>query len=100
MNRAPLANRLRESLAEGLDYGRGDMSLRTSTIPRGRTFSPSDVIAIRTRRQLSQAQFAQLLAVSLKTLQSWEQGTRKPSRPTMRLLQIFDSPDDFRALLS
>lgn len=37
--------------------------------------------------------------VSVKTLQSWEQGARKPSRATMRLLQVFDQPDEFAALL-
>ena len=47
------------------------------------------VASIRARRNLSQAQFATLLAVSVRTLQSWEQGSRKPSKPTMRLLQIF-----------
>jgi transcriptional regulator with XRE-family HTH domain len=49
---------------------------------------------------MTQAQFARLLAVSIKTLQSWEQGVRKPSRPTMRLLQVFDSPEEFRSVLS
>jgi putative transcriptional regulator len=49
---------------------------------------------------MSQAQFANLLAVNVKTLQSWEQGARKPSKPTMRLLQIFDAPEEFRSVLS
>ncbi len=97
--RIPLAQRLKKGLVEGIDFARNDLSLVTTVVPVGRTFSGSEVVAIRNRRHMSQAQFALLLAVSVKTLQSWEQGVRKPSKPTMRLLQIFDSPEEFRPVL-
>jgi len=54
--------------------------------------------AIHNRRQMSQTQFARLLALSVRALQSWERGVRSPSKPTMRLLQIFDQPEAFRAV--
>jgi len=38
---------------------------------------------------MSQRVFAKLLSVSCKTLQSWEQGARKPSDASLRLIQIF-----------
>jgi putative transcriptional regulator len=98
--RAPLVERLKQGLAEGIDFARGDIELATSVIPVGRSYTGEEVVAIRSRRHMSQAQFARLLAVNVKTLQSWEQGVRKPSKPTMRLLQIFDTPGEFRALLS
>lgn len=94
------AQRLRKGLAEGIEFARGDLVLAKTVVPPARTFSGEEVVAIRSRRHMSQAQFANLLAVSVKTLQSWEQGARKPSKPTMRLLQIFDSPEEFRAVLS
>jgi putative transcriptional regulator len=97
--RAPLAERLKKGLAEGIEFARGDRELATTLVPAGRAYSGQDVVEIRTRRRMSQAQFAKLLAVNVKTLQSWEQGVRKPSGPTMRLLQIFDQPDEFRAVL-
>lgn len=97
--RAPLAERLRASLDEGIEFARKGIDLQTTFVPVGRDYSGKEVIAIRERRQLSQAQFAKLLAVSIRTLQSWEQGLRKPSGPTMRLLQIFDEPDAFREVL-
>jgi putative transcriptional regulator len=99
-NRSPLAERLRKGLVEGIEFARGDLNLATTVVPAGRTFSGDEVAAIRSRRHMSQAQFANLLAVSVKTLQSWEQGVRKPSKPTMRLLQIFDAPEEFRSVLS
>jgi putative transcriptional regulator len=96
--RAPLGDRLRKSLNEGIEYAAGRASLRTEVVPTGRSYSGEEVTAIRLRRHLSQSQFARLLAVSVKTLQSWEQGVRKPSKPTMRLLQIFDEPETFQRL--
>ena len=100
LQRVPLAQRLTKGLVEGIEFARGDLDLTTTLVPLGRVYSGDEVVAIRNRRHLSQAQFAKLLAVNVKTLQSWEQGLRKPSKPTMRLLQIFDSPDEFRAVLS
>lgn len=98
--RPPLADRLKAGLSEGIEFARGDRALETGIVPIGRSYTGEEVTAIRIRRGLSQVQFARLLAVSVKTLQSWEQGVRKPSKPTTRLLQIFDDPDAFWTLLS
>lgn len=49
---------------------------------------PDDVRAIRERMNLSQSGFAALLGVSLRTLQDWEQGRRKPTGPAYALLRI------------
>lgn len=40
---------------------------------------------------LSQAQFAKLIGVSLRTLQEWEQGRKQPSGPASALLRIVAS---------
>lgn len=40
---------------------------------------------------LSQAQFARLIGVSLRTLQEWEQGRKRPSGPASALLRIVAS---------
>jgi|HubBroStandDraft_1064217.scaffolds.fasta_scaffold1150803_2 putative transcriptional regulator len=98
--RSPLAERLKKSLGEGIEYAKGDRNLPTTVVPSGRSFTGEEVAAIRMRRHMSQAQFAKLLAVNVKTLQSWEQGARRPSKPTMRLLQIFDAPQQFRSVLA
>ena len=97
--RPPLAERLMRSMLEGIEFARGERELVTTIVPTSRTFTCEEVIAIRTARKMTQAQFANLLAVNVKTLQSWEQGVRKPSRPTMRLLQIFDAPEEFRQII-
>lgn len=43
-----------------------------------RKYGPDDVKATRNRLCVSQAIFAQLLGISLKLVQSWEQGQREP----------------------
>jgi len=49
---------------------------------------PDDVRVIRERLDLSQSAFAALLGVSLRTLQDWEQGRRKPTGPAYALLRV------------
>ena len=50
----------------------------------------SPMIATRQRSGLSQAQFATLLGVSVRTLQEWEQGRRQPSGAARTLLKVAD----------
>ncbi len=46
------------------------------------------VRAIRERTSLSQTEFADLIGVSVKTLQNWEQDRRQPTGPAAALLRI------------
>jgi len=57
---------------------------------RRREFSPSRILAVRERTELSQAQFARLLNVSVKTLQNWEQARREPTGAARALLRIVE----------
>jgi putative transcriptional regulator len=49
---------------------------------------PEDAKAVRAKTGLSQQAFAGLLGVSVRTLQEWEQGRRKPQGPARALLAI------------
>ncbi|MHB1515889.1 MAG: helix-turn-helix domain-containing protein [Acidiferrobacteraceae bacterium] len=46
------------------------------------------VVQARLRSGLSQARFAEVLGVSVRTLQDWEQGRRNPSGAASTLLKI------------
>ena len=48
----------------------------------------SPIIAARQRSGLSQARFAALLGVSVRTLQEWEQGRHQPSGAARTLLKM------------
>lgn len=51
-------------------------------------FDSLDIKKIREGYQLTQAQFAAMLGISLSTLQNWEQGRRIPEGPAMVLLRV------------
>jgi putative transcriptional regulator len=65
---------------------------------RGRVTATPDVAQIRESTGLSQARFAQLLGVSPRTLQDWEQGRRAPSGAARTLLLV--AARDPKALLA
>ena len=56
----------------------------------GRIVNVPDVSQIREKTGLSQARFAELLGVSVRTLQDWEQGRRAPSGAARTLLLVAD----------
>ena len=54
----------------------------------GRVINVPDVTGIRKKSGLSQVEFARLLGVSVRTLQDWEQGRRRPSGAARTLMMI------------
>jgi len=70
----------------GLEILEGLRELKRGEI--GRVVSLPPVSSIRERTGLSQAKFAVLLGVSVRTLQEWEQGRRAPSGAARTLLMV------------
>ncbi len=54
----------------------------------GRVINVPSVASVREKTGLSQSRFAELLGVSVRTLQEWEQGRRAPSGAARTLLLI------------
>ena len=78
--RLPVADQIRKGLEEAIRHAKGEITLKTTTLEM--PDPPPDVRAdelteIRLKNGMSQAVFAQVLNVSTKTVQSWEQGQRK-----------------------
>ena len=61
----------------------------------------TDVRAIRRATGMSQAQFAQAYEFSVRTVQEWERGAKKPSGPARTLLRaIKGDPEGLRRALA
>ncbi|MEC7283200.1 MAG: helix-turn-helix domain-containing protein, partial [Pseudomonadota bacterium] len=54
-------------------------------------FAEPQVKAIRAKTGLTQTRFADVLGVSKRTLENWEQGRRHPTGPARALLKILDA---------
>jgi putative transcriptional regulator len=76
-------DRLLQSVREGGAILRGE-----DKAARRIVLGSPEVRAIREKTNLSQSEFAQLIGVSVKTLQNWEQDRRRPTGPAVALLRI------------
>ena len=75
-------------------YKAGKIDLKTRELQE-----PSLPQEIRKQLNLSQAAFAGLMGVSVRTVQDWEQGRRNPSGPAKSLLRIAEQrPEVFMEL--
>ena len=94
MAKRDIGQEIIDGIREIQDYKAGKKVLQVRTLR-----APSSPKVIRQRLKLSQAAFAGLMGVSLRTVQDWEQGRRKPSGPAIALLRIAEQkPDVFMHL--
>jgi putative transcriptional regulator len=78
-----LFDELTESIREEGKIHRGEQA------PSRRFFfKPEDVRAIREKIDKSQSEFAQMIGVTVSTLQNWEQGRRQPQGAARALLVV------------
>lgn len=69
----------------------------------GRRFTTQSYTTVRAREKagLSQSKFAELLGVSVRTLQDWEQGRRDPSGAAKTLIKVAEyHPEVLREIAS
>jgi putative transcriptional regulator len=90
--RKPLFERLKSGLKEGIRHAQGEIALKTTTLEMPEpapNIGSQELTELRLASGMSQAVFGRVLNVSTKTVQSWEQGQRKPSQAALRLIQVF-----------
>lgn len=59
-------------------------------LPEIKEYSPQKIATIRKRLKLSQAALASVFNVSTSTVQKWEQGNKKPTGASKKLLDIIE----------
>ena len=68
--------------------------MRAEKVGHAHKVNIPEIIEARNKIGLTQGQFAELLGVSKRTLQEWEQGRKKPSGAASSLLKIaIERPD-------
>lgn len=84
-------------LQEAADHEEGRINAKTvklnvAPIP---DISSEEIRAIRCSAGLTQSLFAEVLGVSVKTVEAWEHGTNKPIGPARRMLSLIRSDPKF-----
>ena len=80
--------RVAKSRNIGAELLQGVRELKAGRIGRRFTAASFPLLRAREKTGLTQAQFAELVGVSVRTLQDWEQGRRHPSGAARTLLRI------------
>ncbi len=62
--------------------------MKAGAAARETKIEPTAAAKARAKVGLSQSQFADLMGVSMRTLQDWEQGRRKPTGAAVTLLRV------------
>ena len=94
MSKRNIGQEILDGIRDVKSYKAGAKTLRVHTFKM-----PAPPQIIRGQLKLSQSAFAGLMGVSLRTIQDWEQGRRKPSGPAVALLRIAEQkPDVFMQL--
>ena len=95
MSKRDLGQEILDGIREIKAHKAGAKVLRVHTLKE-----PASPQVIRSRLKLSQSAFAGLMGVSLRTVQDWEQGRRKPSGPAVALLRIAEQKPEVFIQLS
>jgi putative transcriptional regulator len=66
----------------------GEIKTGRKAASRVYEIKPPEIKNVREELNVSQSEFALMIGVSIRTLQNWEQGRRKPEGPAKALLHI------------
>ena len=95
------SKRVSSGEALGLKLLQSVREMKAAKSARVTRVEPNEVVQARQSTGLSQAQFAEALSISKRTLQEWEQGRRSPSGAAQTLIRIAKShPEVVREVLA
>ena len=72
----------------GQEILQGVRDIKAGRVGRRYTTESYPIVRAREKSGLSQAKFAELLGVSVRTLQDWEQGRREPNAAAKTLIKV------------
>jgi len=86
-----------KSLNEAIDYERGNTNgvrKRVVTVMPVPQYKGIEIKRIREELKITQANFAELMGVSVKTVEAWENGRNIPQGPAQRMLDLLKNESD------
>ncbi len=90
---------IKAGINEAIDYEKGNLKNKVKTnkisiekVPR---YQSKQIKEIRNKLNLTQAVFAEILGVSIKTVEAWESGKNVPNGPAQRILDLLNKEKDF-----
>ncbi len=63
-------------------------NIRSLCLPEVKEYTPEKIVSIRKKFKLSQAALASIFNISPSTVQKWEQGHKRPTGASRKLLDI------------
>jgi putative transcriptional regulator len=86
-----LFEQLKSGLEDSIAYSKGELSLNTVEVPDPPPeMTAGQIRVIRNRLRMSQAVFAATINVSARTVQSWEQGKRRPGDAALHMIEVIN----------
>lgn len=73
----------------GAEILQGIADMKADNAARRTVITETDVALARRKAELTQEQFSKILGISKRTLESWEQGARRPSGAATSLIKLF-----------
>ncbi|MBR4765423.1 MAG: helix-turn-helix domain-containing protein [Clostridia bacterium] len=91
-----------KGLNEAIDYENGKITARTTkcTVNPAPEFDAKQIRDARLSLGMTQTTFAQVMGVSIKTVEAWEAGTNKPVGAARRLLSMLQADPSMLAKLN
>ncbi|MFH2063897.1 MAG: helix-turn-helix domain-containing protein [Pseudomonadota bacterium] len=65
-------------------------NIQSLCLPEVKDYTPKKIITIRKKFKLSQAALASIFNISPSTVQKWEQGNKRPTGASKKLLDIIE----------
>ena len=90
---------IKRGLTEAIEYERGNapnvrVDRLSITVAPLHTYNGDKVKEIRIHHNMTQRLFAEVLGVSIKTVEAWESNKNPPSGCASRMLQLLDRDDN------
>jgi len=85
-----ITSTLRDLNKSGLVNEITKRNIENLCLPKISEYSPKDIVLIRKKYKLSQAALASLFNISPSTVQKWEQGNKKPTGASKKLLDLME----------